>query len=330
MRCKPQKSRGFTLIELLVVIAIIAILIALLLPAVQQAREAARRTQCKNNLKQLGLALHNYESTHNVFPMGWGHHIENRLAGTGRGNCFNTNHGTGNRIGRSPWTVMILPFIEMNALYQQYDANYAINWALNANWAGGRENEDVWLSPVVAFRCPSDPRNSGQDNLLNYMGVSGGGEYTCWNLGDLDSINVRGLDNDGILYLGSRTKIGHITDGTSNTFMVGETKYPRSLGRDPAGDNYLGWASAGMAWNSVPQTAICATARDQINTFYPSMAPGNTPSHAHMQRVFGSEHIGGCHFAMADGSVHFASENMDLTIYHNLGMRNDGQVIGEW
>lgn len=322
------KERGFTLVELLVVIAIIGILVGLLLPAVQAAREAARRMQCSNNMKQLGLAMHVYHDAHRKFPMGWAHHIEHGLAGTGRGKCFNTNHGLGNRIGRSPWTAMIMPFIEQGNLYNQFNSNYAINWALNANWAGGRENEAFWLTSVAAFKCPSDPRNAGQDNLLNYMGVSGGVEYTCWNLGDLDSVGVRGLDDDGILYLGSKIRIGDIVDGTTNTYILGETKYPRARGDDPNQDNYLGWGSAGMAWNSVPQTAICATARDQINTFYPSMAPGQTPSHAHMARVFGSYHTGGCFFSFADGSIHFQSENMDINVYQTMGTRADGLPLG--
>ncbi|QDU39599.1 Type II secretion system protein G precursor [Maioricimonas rarisocia] len=323
MRRRVRRRSGFTLIELLVVIAIIAILIALLLPAVQQAREAARRAQCKNNVRQVALALHNYESTHSTFPMGWAHDTEN---GMGRGHlgCF-TNPSSGSSIGRSPWTVLVLPFLEQTAIYNEYDHNFDVNWVLRAAYAGSRVNEDVWLRSVAPYKCPSDPRHAGQENILNYLGVAGGGEYSCWGTWQLtDTVNVRGLDDDGILYFCSRTRMAHVTDGTSNTFLLGESKYPMSREQDPssAQDNWVAWASAGMAWRTVPQSAICATARDQINTEYGSL------SHSYMQRVFGSYHVGGCHFAMADGSVHFLSENIDIRLYHSLGQRADGLPLG--
>ncbi|MCA9067348.1 MAG: DUF1559 domain-containing protein [Planctomycetaceae bacterium] len=316
------KERGFTLVELLVVIAIIGVLVGLLLPAVQAAREAARRMQCSNNLKQLGLAMHVYHDAHRKFPMGWAHHIEHRLAGTGRGNCFTTNHGLGNRIGRSPWTAMIMPFIEQGNLYNTFNSNYAINWALNANWAGGRENEAFWLTSVAAYKCPSDPRNAGQDNLLNYMGVSGGVEYTCWNLGDLDSVGVRGLDDDGILYLGSKIKIGDITDGTTNTIMIGEFNYRL--------EDYL--------WSSFSCSAKAGEIRWGGHRWapgYPAVSLGDTSGDFNVNLsanggTWRSDHVGGAQFTLADGSVRFVSENINASLLDSLATRAGGEVVSDF
>ncbi len=192
-----SKNRGFTLIELLVVIAIIAILIALLLPAVQQAREAARRSTCKNNLKQIGLALHNYHDTHRVFPPG--------------------------SISQHGWlsTTFILPFIDQAPLYQAIKPNGPIVLTNAIILARVRTVLPAYLCPSSAD--PDASKNSSAQvrvagiqypiGLSNYLAIDGNGDLRC-NYG-LSSFN-------GIFYQNSKTKIRDITDGTSNTVMFTE------------------------------------------------------------------------------------------------------------
>jgi len=187
MAAPTQRYRGFTLIELLVVIAIIAILIALLLPAVQQAREAARRTQCKNNMRQIGLSLHNYQSTHSVFPIG--------VLGT-NGNV-NANHKL------TTWQTFILPFVEQSALYNQYDFNVRFDHANNA---------DVVIEKLSVYLCPSQP----QDQIVNNQY---GPSHYAGNAG-----TEPGAD-DGLLFPLSSTRFRDVTDGTSNTIAAGELAF---------------------------------------------------------------------------------------------------------
>lgn len=297
--------RGFTLIELLVVIAIIAILIALLLPAVQQAREAARRSQCKNNLKQIGLALHNYHDTHRVFPSGWiavdagAHSAHEGVSGVG-------------------WGGMILPYLDQAPLYNLFNANAAINAASNDAW---RE------TPLAVFRCPSDPQpefwNIGEEgnatNILaklpsaNYVGVFGTEELDgCENTAGTAPVLANGqCKGDGMLYHNSKVAIRDITDGTSNTIFVGERKT----------DATQGWHST---WPGMVPEGEEAFQRVLGSA-------DHTPNHpsAHFDD-FSSFHEGGAHFVMADGSVRFVGENISNQIYNHIATITGGEVVGEY
>ena len=332
----PSSQRGFTLIELLVVIAIIAILVALLLPAVQQAREAARRAACKNQLKQLGLALQNYHDTHSVFPIGAG---------------FTGTSYTGSEGGRrAPWTVLILPFLEQNALYDQFrfsEQFLSIYDRTNTNGASAA-NHAASNVPVAAFNCPSYPHTDGL--VSNYLGVMGGNPATpAWALA-----SGRAMWNNGMLFMNSRMNMRDCTDGTSNTFIVGETKYQLAYDGSSSWTNYqFGWASTMRGGDGNVPGILAAATDAPINcwngtghrgdtAFHSgSRVPGNQgtitvsgtqgPANNNLQgRTFGSMHKGGAQFVMVDGSVQFISENINLGTYQNLAIRNDGQVLGEF
>ena len=227
-----MRARGFTLIELLVVIAIIAVLIALLLPAVQQAREAARRTQCRNNLHQLGLALHNYHDAHSCFPPGSvasavGSALQDNTAGS-----------------RPNWSAlaMLLPYLDELAVYN------ASNFSLEA---GNAANTTATRSPLNQFICPSDgaPTVYNTYGLTNYLLVAGNNIY-CRNA------NVTSLPRCcGIFYASSRVRIRDVRDGTSNTMGFGEGAV--NISGDPF--EHI-WAS-GYDWRNRIMRAASATYR---------------------------------------------------------------------
>ncbi len=313
MKNLERFRKGFTLIELLVVIAIIAILIALLLPAVQQAREAARRSACKNNLKQIGLALHNYHDVHRIFPPG--------------------GFGNGNRMS---YAVMILPFLDQAPLYKKMD--------LNVNWQTGTVNIDSQAVVLPVLLCPSG-------SVVKELATSISTLHYCGNAGPTgtnpvgsvaytsDSTAARWglLGNQGVLVWVSDSTTGSgkvrmrdITDGTSNTIMVGELStnaYPGSTGNGSTsggGDLYY------RAWSR--GTAILAN--DDLAISMKSVTKGinvagwggsNTDGTLNGMS-FASQHTGGCHLLFADGSVHFASENINLTVYKSTASRNGDET----
>ena len=295
----PAMRRGFTLIELLVVIAIIAILVGLLLPAVQQAREAARRTQCKNNLKQLGLALHNYHDVHLVFQPG-------SLRGTGLAWGF---------------VAHTLPFIEQASVYSTIDfAQTDCAVFLKAQQAAGKADAASVLLPMLT--CPSDPRSgtqllsgpagpypntydTGKLYPANYMGVSGSTESATWCPFD-------GIKNgDGIFYTSSRVRIRDITDGTSNTFLLGERGIKTDFG--------WGWPICGGT--------ECEHYISAERGLTPADNPPDTPN---IERRFWSYHVGGNQFLMGDGAVRFLSTSIDHKTFVNLSTRSGGEVISEF
>ncbi len=327
--------RGFTLIELLVVIAIIAILVALLLPAVQQAREAARRSQCQNNLKQIGLALHNYHDQHKVFPPG---QIASLFL-TGP-NGFQTtdpteatlNTGAGLGLHGHSWMLHILPMLDQGVLYNTWNFNYNV-------WGNGdlptvatflTGIEPPAQTEIAAFYCPSRRGKGTMDvNKFSYTlkvdstWTKGGNDYggcmgsvtgfdlitdpllrptyhlTPDQLKITTSIPPESPEprNQGIFFVNSSTTISDIVDGTSNVLMVGEV----ARLNDPV--DPLLQSSDGWAWGGA---ATMFTTWIGINKGFQFDEPG-------------SEHEGLAHFCLADGSVRSISENIDLATFQNLG-----------
>lgn len=293
-----RSRRAFTLIELLVVIAIIAVLIALLLPAVQQAREAARRTQCKNNLKQIGLALHNYHDLFGALPPGW-------VAVTnGQSDIYGMN-GWG-------WASRILPQIDQAPLFNQLNFNVKMESPVNAAYR---------VASLPAFLCPSDAAGGNtwtiQDgsgtNLVdlaraNYVGVFG--------VSDID--DCVGLPNspclgEGAFFQNSRIQFRDFTDGLSTTTIVGEHKSRRDSG--------FNWNST---WAGVVANGDDAIVRILGTTDHTPNSPSN-----HIDD-FSSHHVGGAHFVMGDGAVRFISANIDLGVYQHLATRAAGDIVGEF
>jgi len=346
-----RRCAGFTLIELLVVIAIIAILIALLLPAVQQAREAARRSQCKNNLKQIGLALHNYVDVFGVFPIG-------SLYGISSSYAIYSSH-------QSTWLARILPYIDQAALYNQIDFGLVP--------ANSGSHSRVYGTNIPGYRCPSDPGTSGLTGHptyapTNYVASVGGGgtDDDVRGGGGSESAPMGGItvpggnstwyataqNNDmqrGIFASNSYTTLASIQDGTSNTAAVSECLVGSILYHQtsPAGDTNCTpsgvasgpsrtrnrgfswfWGGTDPSWFysslHTPNFVRGATANDPSGIYDCS---NNAIGGAYAAR---SMHVGGVHLTLADGSVRFASENINLQTWMNIANRREGGLIGEF
>lgn len=294
-RCTPasvvsSKRQGFTLIELLVVIAIIAILVGLLLPAVQQAREAARKIQCINNLKQIGAALHNHHDRKGAFPAG-----------------FSKSKGIG-------WTARLLGELDQAPLYDSVD------W--NGQWKDGN-NEKALGIVLPVFRCPSAPvpDHFTNDDILNrvpctYLGCASG-----TNLVD-DSLDDG--PQDGIFFSGRRIGIRDISDGSSNTIAIGEARV--NLANPINGDFVDHWSLASVEiQDGVDSSEFVGSLAARLNVMEDPNAPLDE-----QELSFGSYHEGGCHFLLADGSAKFISENIDSQVRMNLGTRSGNDVVSDF
>lgn len=287
--------RGFTLIELLVVIAIIAILIGLLLPAVQKVRDAAGRSQCTNNIKQLCLALTDYHDRNGRFPPG------------------------GLSADELSWHVRVLPFVEQENLFRQFSfANGAYTGANKNQYALTRlsvllcpsSTVDQMRSDAPHFPNPPDMIGSNPPYTMHYYGVMGAKGTNPAN-GQAYSVNSAGshggFATNGILFVDSRIKMDDIIDGRSNTFLVGEISWTS----DVVGTRYRSWVRG------------CSTSGGWCNSARNVNVSPNTPSIATFNDIaFGSQHSGGTHFGRADGSVSFISENISLGVYRALASRN--------
>ena len=336
-----RRRAGFTLIELLVVIAIIAVLIALLLPAVQQAREAARRSTCKNNLKQMGLALHNYEETYRRFPSSGEY--------TDRTTASGANYATTARSFTPTSTfTQILPFIDQSPVYNLFDFNlhYSAGYPGTGNAKAASTFIASLLCPSNAFTTP-DALGFG---YADYMPVA----YT-----DVDTAGARqkltvAFDVDSVL--GNYNKLAMTTDGLSNSICIIEDAgrptgitgaYTAGALVVSAGLTQLGvvaaampgtsnsapnrWADAdiGSGVSGPPQNRGGLINQNKVPAGGPTNCPWTTNNCGPNDEPF-SQHVGGCHALLGDGSVRFLSENLDTQTIRRLCGRADGEVVGEF
>ena len=373
VRTNPAASRGgFTLIELLVVIAIIAVLIALLLPAVQQAREAARRTQCRNNLKQFGIALHTFHGTYNAFPIG------DRPRTASDGFCYTQHHVT----------TALLPYFEQANVYNFDDTA--------TEWWDAAHNTEVEKTVLSMAICPS--ATNGPINTVALWGpggddIDGSGTFAamhyawCKGINDSWAINFTEADEDndyrsadngrpagpgsgsgytngpippsekGMFNRGIKVRMAEITDGSSNTFAMGEAAggaswplcrgagctdpqfngqtFPANSGwiigqpgdEDQAAGGFIAASNFGCTmeplnkWPVTDSFMSVSSARD---------ARSSANGGAHSTSNFRSEHTGGGHFLMADGSVRFISETINMLTYRSLSTISGGEVVGQF
>ena len=317
----PRKRFAFTLVELLVVIAIIGVLVGLLLPAVQAAREAARRMQCSNNVKQLGLALHNYHDTHRVFPNGV------------LGNNLNTQFS----YPRLTWAIFLYAYLEQGNVYSRFDFN--CNPApgdrvmdCNQNSVGPNTPTQAVLS---VMRCPSDNSAALWRNTNNDLSSHARGNYAVF-FGNIDGGSARTLTAGHFpaAFGYRRVRFGDITDGTSNSLAFGEMlSWPNEVG--PFRGSY--WRDfAGAAWIftlNPPNSPI----PDLIRSSQCVQAQGHNLPQANLpclpfdgnreSAASRSRHTGGVHVGMCDGSVHFVSQNIGLSVWQGLGGIQDGTVV---
>jgi len=331
--------RGFTLIELLVVIAIIAIIVALLLPAVQQAREAARRASCKNNLRQIGIALHNYQETNSRFPPSFVTTPEENAAGIG-----------------ASWSIhgRLLPYLEQENAVDLIDLD--IDW--HAQVATGVTSQEM-----PGYHCPSDPNDQ--------VRIRSGAPYVApttygFNMGSWMVYDpTTGDSGDGAFVVNGSVHTGSFTDGTSNTLAAAEVKAYQSYVRntsDPgpmvpssptyfatfAGSRKLGPVTAQNTGHTVypdgrvhhtgfttvftPNTIVpYAYAGEAYDIDFSSQQEGKSDTRITYAAVTSrSYHVGVVHALLADGSARTINENLDLSVWQALGTRNGNELVGEF
>ena len=303
---KRKPRRGFTLIELLVVIAIIAVLVALLLPAVQQAREAARRSSCKNNLMQIGIALHSYEMSFEVLPPG-----SVNLTGPVTSSIDNYHMS---------WWVQILPYVGEQNAFNKIDFSVG---AYHPN------NETVRKYSFRLQHCPSSPNvfnSDGNAALTSYYGVYHHEEAPI------------DVDNTGVMFLNSSVGFDDISDGRSYTFFVGEAEifftppHGELINDEGYGveQNQFGWMSGTAASLRNMGTRLNEGVQEFNLRRFGERDESGIEGEGPQVGGFSSQHTGGAHFLVGDGSVRFISENIDPITYQFLGHRADGELIGDF
>ena len=333
-----ERRSGFTLVELLVVIAIIGILIALLLPAVQAAREAARRSQCTNNLKQLGLALHNHHDINQRFPPG--------------GGCDQPPFGTGQGGWGSAWTVYILPYVEQSSMYK--------NWQFSGQSGVFNGNNITQRSNVIitGYKCPSSPlapmcRNQGTTMAINYVGISGAVPGLIPNYTESRSStgNSGVISAGGFLFPNSKIRFADLSDGTSNVLVVSEhgdfMVSQDGSKKDWRGSQPWGWSIGADNDTRTDQYRVggdnrtfqCTSIRYRINQKNNNGAgwgngDGNGADGVSLDSgvniPLNSAHPGGVNSLLGDGSVRFIAETVPLSTIAQLATRDDGQSVSNY
>ena len=304
-----RSRRGFTLIELLVVIAIIAILIALLLPAVQQAREAARRTECRNILKQWGLALHNYHDNFNVLPSG----------GMGMPNAAATP------ANNFSMHVRLLPYVDQAPLYNQFDMNLHYDTAPNL----ALKNQSFPLLFCASSRLSDKQSTNAGRWTPNYYGVAGPkGPKPAPLTGNYPTVGTATTDHGGfaqggLLPIALCYNFRDCVDGLSNTLLMGEI----SGETNPASGFAVSWRDWTQGGSGTPGTGTASYSSKNvtysINRY--SGYQGGVATRLFNDVRFSSQHVGGAHFLMGDGTVRFVSENVDFATYQAAASRGDGE-----
>jgi prepilin-type N-terminal cleavage/methylation domain-containing protein len=306
-----RRQRGFTLVELLVVMAVVGVLVALLLPAVQQAREAARRTSCANNLRQIGVALQNYHGEHGTFPFGW------------------NDHGTG-------WTAMILPQLELQSLYDRivFTESGAGNW-------GSGTNQDAAGTLIPVYRCPSmaQPLHVDDSGIplrvpASYRGC-GASDVVSDDASTVPTPGGRSfqeLNLNGMFFGCSRISLRDVLDGTTTTILIGEARTELEYVQDGNAMDvwYLG----------SPQIDPCKCDGGVDGTEFSEFVFSTAvPINARFRAALtgyekevsaGRYHSGGAQFCLVDASVRFIADSVDLTVYRSLGSRHGGEVVGRY
>lgn len=295
------RREAFTLVELLVVISIIGILVSLLLPAVQAARESARKVACQNRQKQIGLAMHNFESAHKRFPAGrwgcddWGHMATNLCP---------RNASPVQKSGASG-LIEILPFVEQAPLAKQLDVENGGLWNRNVDdieWYTSNSNKrEAVLRPVQIFKCPSDTSEPISDVYFPLNAATGSYAMVAGTLGaDSTEFTVK-YENTGMFLYKKSTKHREVTDGLSNTIMHGEVR------------NSDTWESSNIWSYAISHADTLRTTRNPLNT-----RPGDGIAKDRQNGAFGSMHGGGAFFCYADGHLEWISDSIDKQLYDDL------------
>ena len=307
-----RRRRGFTLIELLVVIAIIAVLVAILLPAVQQAREASRRSSCQNNLKQIGVAMHSYQETFGLFPPGFF---------GGQTNVTPNCPGTG-----WAWGAMLLPYIDQSALYTKLAPGNPMPVTTQL---------DLLQTVIGTYLCPSDPHRTPGQNTNGNAQVQIGTSGTNYSLGMSNYAACAGnggidcslAEQNGIFYNNSNISIRDITDGASNTLLIMERDSQKVTATSTVhmAANWAGTTAGTAACVANERVySVLVTLRGTYGEINGSPTRFDT-------REPSSQHAGGCQVTMADGAVRFISQNISYaTVAPRIAARNDLLAVGEF